>query len=92
MPRSIRNPRIAIVTFAIEYARHQAHFMSLEPVIAQEREYLNNLVGRIAALRPQLLLVQRNVSGLALSLFEKAGIAVAYNLWRTISRIQCLPL
>ena len=84
MARSIRNPRIAIVTFSIEYARHQTHFMSLEPVIAQEREYLNNLVGRIAALKPQVLLVQRNVSGLALRLLEQAGIAVAFNIKESV--------
>ncbi|KAF2483846.1 hypothetical protein BDY17DRAFT_294537 [Neohortaea acidophila] len=84
MARSISRPRIAIVTFAVEYARHQAHFMSLEPVIAQEQEYLRNLIGRIAALRPQLLLVQRNVSGTALELLEKAGIAVAYNIKESV--------
>nr|POE77773.1 1-phosphatidylinositol 3-phosphate 5-kinase fab1 [Quercus suber] len=84
MARSIVNPRIAIVTFSIEYARHQSHFMSLDPVIAQEREYLDNLVGRIAALRPDVLLVQRNVSGLALRLLEHAGITVAYNIKQSV--------
>jgi 1-phosphatidylinositol-3-phosphate 5-kinase len=84
MPRSIPNPRIIIVTFAIEYARHQTHFMSLDPVIAQEREYLRNLVSRIAALQPNLLLVQRNVSGLALEFLEQAGITVAYNVKSTV--------
>ncbi|KAI5380646.1 hypothetical protein J4E82_000603 [Alternaria postmessia] len=84
MPRNIPNPRIAIITFAIEYARHQAHFMSLEPVIAQEREYLRNLVSRIAALEPHVLLVQRNVSGLALEFLEKEGIAVVYNVKPTV--------
>ncbi|KAI8937452.1 hypothetical protein NX059_005174 [Plenodomus lindquistii] len=80
MPRSIPNPRIVIITFAIEYARHQTHFMSLDPVIAQEREYLRNLVSRIAALEPHVLLVQRNVSGLALEFLEKERIAVVYNV------------
>ncbi|EDU50333.1 phosphatidylinositol-4-phosphate 5-kinase fab1 (PtdIns(4)P-5-kinase) [Pyrenophora tritici-repentis Pt-1C-BFP] len=84
MPRSIPNPRIVIITFAIEYARHQAHFMSLEPVIAQEREYLRNLVSRIAALEPHVLLVQRNVAGLALEFLEKEGIAVVYNVKPTV--------
>ncbi|KNG44207.1 1-phosphatidylinositol-3-phosphate 5-kinase [Stemphylium lycopersici] len=84
MPRKITNPRIAIITFAIEYARHQAHFMSLEPVIAQEREYLRNLVNRIVALEPHVLLVQRNVSGLALEFLEKEGIAVVYNVKPTV--------
>ncbi|KAF2132028.1 hypothetical protein P153DRAFT_364481 [Dothidotthia symphoricarpi CBS 119687] len=84
MPRNIPNPRIIIISFAIEYARHQAHFMSLEPVIAQEREYLRNLVSRIAALRPHVLLVQRNVSGLALEFLEQEGIAVVYNVKPTV--------
>jgi 1-phosphatidylinositol-3-phosphate 5-kinase len=84
MARSISFPRIVIVTFAIEYARHQTHFMSLEPVIAQEHEYLRNLVGRIAALQPHVLLVQKNVSGLALDLLEKAGITVAYNIKESV--------
>lgn len=80
MPRSIPHPRILIITFPLEYARHQQHFMSLEPVIRQEREFLENLVSRIAALRPNLLLVEKNVSGLALELLEKANIATAYNV------------
>jgi 1-phosphatidylinositol-3-phosphate 5-kinase len=84
MARSISHPRIVIVTFAIEYARHEAHFMSLEPVIAQEREYLANLVGRIAALRPHVLLVQKHVSGLAVKMLEKAGITVAYNIKESV--------
>lgn len=80
MPRSIANPNILILTFPLEYARHQQHFMSLEPVIRQEREFLQNLVHRIAALQPNLLLVERNVSGLALEFLEKAEIATAYNV------------
>ena len=80
MARSIPNPNIVIITFPLEYARHQQHFMSLEPVIRQEREFLENLVSRIAALRPNLLLVEKNVSGLALELLEKLNIATAYNV------------
>jgi 1-phosphatidylinositol-3-phosphate 5-kinase len=84
MARSISQPRILIVTFAIEYARHETHFMSLDPVIAQEQEYLQNLVNRIAALRPNVLLVQRHVSGTALKLLERAGITVAYNIKESV--------
>lgn len=80
MPRNISHPNILIITFPIEYARHHQHFMSLEPVIRQEREFLQNLVNRIAALRPHLLLVERNVSGLALEFLEQAAIATAYNV------------
>jgi 1-phosphatidylinositol-3-phosphate 5-kinase len=80
MSRCIPQPKILIIAFPLEYARHQQHFMSLEPVIRQEREFLENLVSRIAALRPNLLLVEKNVSGLALELLNKARIATAYNV------------
>ena len=80
MPRSIPRPNILIITFPLEYARQQHHFMSLEPVIRQEREFLENLVTRIAALQPNLLLVEKHVSGLALHLLEKARIATAHNV------------
>ncbi|KAE8353985.1 hypothetical protein BDV28DRAFT_132015 [Aspergillus coremiiformis] len=80
MSRCIPQPKILIIAFPLEYARHQQHFMSLEPVIRQEREFLENLVSRIAALRPNLLLVEKNVSGLALELLDKAKIATAYNV------------
>ena len=80
MPRSLSHPSILILTFPLEYARRQQHFMSLEPVIRQEREFLQKIVNRIVALRPQLLLVERNVSGLALEFLEQAGIATAYSV------------
>ncbi|KAI5268226.1 hypothetical protein E4T47_07789 [Aureobasidium subglaciale] len=80
MRRSFVRPRIVIITFAIEYARHNHHFMSLQPVMDQEKEYLENLVGRIVTLKPQILLVQRNVSGLALNMLHEAGISVVYNI------------
>ncbi|KAI0468535.1 hypothetical protein F4859DRAFT_490708 [Xylaria cf. heliscus] len=80
MRRRMANPRVVIISFPIEYQRHQHHFMSLQPVIEQEREFLKQLVNRIIALRPQLLLTEKSVSGLALQFLSDANIAVAYNV------------
>ncbi|KAI1153674.1 hypothetical protein F4825DRAFT_414168 [Nemania diffusa] len=80
MRRRISSPRVVIISFPIEYQRHQHHFMSLQPVIEQEREFLERLVNRIIALRPQLLLTEKSVSGVALQLLADAKIAVAYNV------------
>lgn len=80
MPRRMSHPRVVLVSFPIEYHRHQQHFMSLQPVIEQEKEFLRRMVSRISALRPQLLLAEKGVSGLALQLFSEANIAVAYNV------------
>ena len=84
MPRSLTHPRIMIINFAIEYARPEQHFLSLGPVIAQEREYLKNLVNRILAMQPNLLLVERGVSGIALEFLEKAHVAVATNVKQSV--------
>lgn len=81
MPRRILNPRIVLVSFPIEYQRHQQqHFMSLQPVIEQEKEFLRMVVNRIINLRPHVLLAHKSVSGVALQYLSEAGIAVAYNV------------
>ncbi|KFY95728.1 hypothetical protein V498_03170 [Pseudogymnoascus sp. VKM F-4517 (FW-2822)] len=84
MARSISQPRIVIISFPIEYQRHQQHFMSLEPVIAQEKDFLRNMVNRIASLRPHVVLIQSHISGLALQYLAEANIAVAYNVKQSV--------
>ncbi|KAG6017505.1 hypothetical protein E4U54_006789 [Claviceps lovelessii] len=84
MARRITNPRIVLVTFPIEYQRHQQHFMSLQPVIEQEKEFLRVVVQRITNLRPQVLLAQKGVSGVALQYLSEANISVAYNVKDTV--------
>jgi 1-phosphatidylinositol-3-phosphate 5-kinase len=81
MPRRIfSNPRIVLITFPIEYQRHSQHFMSLQPVIEQEKEYLRIVVNRILALHPQVVLAEKSIAGVALQYLADAGIAVAYNV------------
>lgn len=84
MPRSISQPRIVIITFPIEYQRHQQHFMSLDPVIAQEKDFLRNMVNRIASLKPDVVFVQSHIAGLALQYLAEANIAVVYNVKQSV--------
>jgi 1-phosphatidylinositol-3-phosphate 5-kinase len=84
MARKITNPRIILVTFPLEYQRHQQHFMSLQPVIEQEKEYLRVVVQRITNLRPNVLLAEKGVSGVALQYLSDANISVAYNVKHTV--------
>lgn len=86
MPRAIVNPRIVLVSFPIEYQRHQQqqHFMSLQPVMEQEKEFLRVIINRIRDLHPHVLFAERNVSGVALQYLSEAGITVAYNVKRTV--------
>ncbi|KAF9929088.1 1-phosphatidylinositol-3-phosphate 5-kinase [Linnemannia zychae] len=80
MRRMIRNPRILILQFALEYQRIENHFISLEPIVKQEKEYLKLLVNRIVALNPQIVIVEKTVSRLALELLLSHNVAVAYNV------------
>lgn len=84
MDRRIPNPRIVLITFPIEYQRHEQHFMSLQPVIEQEREFLRVVVQRITNLRPHLVLAEKGVSGIALQYLSEANISVAYNVKHTV--------
>ncbi|KAJ4297027.1 Mitochondrial distribution and morphology protein 12 [Collariella sp. IMI 366227] len=97
MPRKIRNPRIVIITFPLEYQRHpEQHFMSLQPVIEQEREFLRMVVNRILNLEPHVLLVQKSVAGVALQYLSEANVAVAYNVKpsviEAVARIVNMPV
>ncbi|KAK4444070.1 putative phosphatidylinositol-4-phosphate 5-kinase [Podospora aff. communis PSN243] len=97
MPRKIHSPKIVIITFPIEYQRHsEQHFMSLQPVIEQEKEYLRMVVNRILNLEPQVLLVEKSVAGVALQYLAEANVAVAYNVKPSvidaISRIANMPI
>ncbi|KAK3984887.1 putative phosphatidylinositol-4-phosphate 5-kinase [Cladorrhinum sp. PSN332] len=97
MPRKIRNPKIVIITFPLEYQRHpEQHFMSLQPVIEQEKEYLRMVVNRILNLEPHVLLVEKSVAGVALQYLAEANVAVAYNVKpsviEAVSRIVNMPV
>ena len=80
MRRSIKSPRLLLLSFPVVYARHQHHFMSLDAVLAQEKEYLRNLVRRIVALEPDVVLAQRQIAGYALDLLKEANITVVQNV------------
>ncbi|KAF1343613.1 hypothetical protein BDV97DRAFT_323453 [Delphinella strobiligena] len=84
MQRKWIKPRIVIITFSLEYTRHHSSFFMLENLIAQEREYVCMLVGRIVALKPQILLCERHVCGLALQMLQDAGVTVCFNIKESV--------
>lgn len=80
MARNLSNPRVMLFSFPLEYQRVENQLMSLDPLLKQEREYLQHLVARIVAQRPHVVLVERNVSRLALEYLMASNIAVARNV------------
>ncbi|CAG8545834.1 16742_t:CDS:2 [Acaulospora morrowiae] len=84
MPRILQNPRILILTFALEYHRAENHFMPIRPVIEQEEQHLRKLVNRISALAPHLVLVEKTVARKALQFLLEKNVAVALNVKPTV--------
>ncbi|KAH9081792.1 hypothetical protein EDB83DRAFT_2503024 [Lactarius deliciosus] len=77
MTRSQRNPRVMLVTFPLEFSRVEGQYMQFGQIVRQEKEYMGNLVSRIAAYRPHVVLAENSVSRLALDALAQQGIAVA---------------
>lgn len=76
----LTSARIIVIRFPLDYHRGPNQFMSLEPLIAQEHEFIRILVARIIALRPQIVVVEKGVSRTALELLEKEGIVVVWSV------------
>ena len=53
---------------------------SLDSLVLQEQEFLKNMVGRIVALKPSLVLVEKTVSRVAQDMLLAAGISVILNI------------
>ncbi|KIR68580.1 1-phosphatidylinositol-3-phosphate 5-kinase [Cryptococcus bacillisporus CA1873] len=77
MSRRLVNPRIMVVTFPLDYHRVDNQFMSLDPILAQEKDYLRLLTKRIIDARPHIVLAQSSVSRIALGYLLEANIALA---------------
>ncbi|KAI0081129.1 hypothetical protein K474DRAFT_1614205 [Panus rudis PR-1116 ss-1] len=77
MARTLRNPRVMLVTMPLEFHRVEGQYMHFGQIFRQEKEYLNNLASRIAALRPHIVLAEKSVSRLALEALADRKIAVA---------------
>uniref|UniRef100_A0A1Y1N0Y2 1-phosphatidylinositol-3-phosphate 5-kinase n=1 Tax=Photinus pyralis TaxID=7054 RepID=A0A1Y1N0Y2_PHOPY len=84
MSTKLENPKILILQCSLVYQRTEGRLMSLEPILMQEHEYLRNVVARIIALQPDVILVQRNVSRLAQDLLLAQGMTLVLNVKQTV--------
>ncbi|VDK69235.1 unnamed protein product [Litomosoides sigmodontis] len=88
MPSEIRNASVLTLEGSIEYERVNDKLSSIEPIISQESEYLRNQVERMLSHRPSVVLVERNVAGLAVQMLLHAGITLVSNIKpRVLQRI-----
>lgn len=90
----IDKPRVLLLLGAIDYQRVEGRFVSIETLLMQESEYLSNVTRRILQLRPQVVLVHRNCSGIAQDMLRAHGITLVLDvklavLERLARTLQC---
>ncbi|XP_056640270.1 1-phosphatidylinositol 3-phosphate 5-kinase [Diorhabda sublineata] len=84
MLTDIENPKILLLECSIVYQRTEGRLMSLEPVLMQEYEYLKNVVTRISALKPNVVLVQKNISRIAQDMLLDYNITLVHNVKQSV--------
>lgn len=94
MSSRIVQPQILLLQCPIVYERIGGKFVSISTVLLQEEEYLRNVCARIMSFKPNIILVHKNVAGMAQDMLRQCGItlvldvklSVMYRLSRTL---QC---
>ncbi|CUM49853.1 unnamed protein product [Debaryomyces fabryi] len=79
MSSKIENPKIALLMFPLEYLKQKEQFISLRIVHSQQSVYITNLVSRLIALEPDIIIVGDSVCGFAEKLLLEANITVISN-------------
>lgn len=80
MATMINDARILLLQCPIVYQRIEGRYVTIETLLLQEREYLTNVVGRIRSLGPNIILVHKNVSGIAQEMLRKCNITLVVDV------------
>ncbi|EDV54978.1 putative 1-phosphatidylinositol 3-phosphate 5-kinase [Drosophila erecta] len=87
-------PRILLLQCPIVYERIEGKFVTIETVLLQEKEYLRNVCARIMSFKPNVVLVHKNVAGIAQDLLRSYEVTlvldVKLSVMERLSRtLQC---
>uniref|UniRef100_A0A2M4B924 1-phosphatidylinositol-3-phosphate 5-kinase n=1 Tax=Anopheles marajoara TaxID=58244 RepID=A0A2M4B924_9DIPT len=80
MPQKVDKPRILLLQCAIAYQRVEGKFVSFETLMLQERDYLRNKVSKIISLGPNIVLVHKNVAGIAQDMLRNSGVTLVLDV------------
>lgn len=94
MATHVAFPRILLLQCPIVYERIEGKFVTIETVLLQEKEYLRNVCARIMNFEPNVVLVHKNVAGIAQELLRSYGVTlvldVKLSVMERLSRtLQC---
>jgi len=84
MKKNVENPIILLLGTPLEYERVQYKLSSLDQIIRQEPEFFKNLVSRIVARNPDVIISGCTISRFARNLLLKAGITLVINVKESV--------
>ncbi|PLW14721.1 hypothetical protein PCASD_18766 [Puccinia coronata f. sp. avenae] len=76
-------PKVLTLGMPLEFQRVDG-YSKLDVLVSQERQYIKGLVHRLTSLEPDLVLVDGNVSGIAIDYFVEAGVTVLRHVKSTV--------
>lgn len=80
MATDIQEARILLLQCPIVYQREEGKYDTIETLLLQERESLKKAIGRIRSLNPNVILVHKNVSGIAQDMLRKYNITLVIDV------------
>lgn len=80
MATHVEFPRILLLQCPIVYERIEGKFVTIETVLLQEKEYLRNVCARIMKFEPNVVLVHKNVAGIAQDFLRSYGVTLVLDV------------
>lgn len=80
MSTEIQDARILLLQCPVVYQREEGKYDTIETLLLQERESLKKAIERIRSLNPNVILVHKNVSGIAQDMLRKYNITLVIDV------------
>lgn len=84
MLTKIDNPKVLLLQCAIAFQRIEGKFVTIESLLLQEKEYLRNVTSRILSLKPDVILIHKNVAGIAQDLLRDNGVTLVLDVKQAV--------
>lgn len=84
METSVKNPTVLLLKCAFEFQRRENTLSYFDTLQLQEEQYLKNVVAKVKAFKPDVILVQKSMSRLAMEMLYELGIVVVVNVKQTV--------
>lgn len=80
MKTRINQPKIMLLSCALEFERRENQLSNFEMLTKQEETYVAQLISRIVSLKPDIVLVEKTVSRLAQEKLRESNISLIINV------------